>query len=146
MIKVVPALLMKKKLTSVLKKHWNLKILIIVDLREFNGRKTDNYKVFWEHCESYLQDCTAVHEHCHDSVVYMAKAISVRDLIAQVKERCPEGTPIPSESWVRFNFSPQNPRERVSKLYHGRLGAKRVVQKRLMRKYQPDSHYASALF
>ena len=78
--------------------------------------------------------------------VNMAKTISVRDLIAQVKECCPEGTPIPSESWVHFNFCPQNPRERVSKLYHGRLGAKRVVQKRLMRKYQPDSHYASALF
>ena len=101
----------------------------ITDLCEFNGRKTDNYKVFWEHCESYLRDCTAVHERRHDSVVHMAKAISVRDLIAQVKERCPEGTPILSESWVRFNFCPQNPRERVSKFYHGRLGVKRVAQK-----------------
>ena len=68
---------------------------IIVDLREFNGRQTDLYKVFWENCASYLQDCTAVHERHHDSVVYMAKAISVRDLIEQVKQGCPDGTPMP---------------------------------------------------
>ena len=117
---------------------------IIVDLREFNGRSTDRYKVFWEICETYLNECTAVHEHRHDSVVFMAKAISVRDLIIQVQQHCPDGTPIPSESWVYFNFFPQNPRE--TRFYCGRLGAKRMVQKRLMRKDHPDSHYAAALF
>ena len=54
---------------------------IIVDLREFHGRSTDHYKVFWEIFETYLSEPTAVHEHRHDSVVFMAKAISVRDLI-----------------------------------------------------------------
>ena len=78
---------------------------IIVDLQEFNGHQTDHYKVFWENSASYLQECTAVHDRCHDSVVFMAKAISTRDLIVQVKH-CPDGTPIPSESWVRFNFCP----------------------------------------
>ena len=119
---------------------------IIVDLREFNGRSTDRYKVFWEICETYLNECTAVHDRRHDSVVFMAKAISVRDLIIQVQQRCPDGTPIPSESWVCFNFCPQNPREKVARFYCGRLGAKRMVQKRLMRKDHPDSHYAAALF
>jgi len=79
---------------------------IIVDLQELNGCQTDHYKVFWENCASYLQECTAVHEHRHDSVVFMAKAISVRDLIVQVKQCCTDGTPIPSESWMHFNFCP----------------------------------------
>ena len=38
----------------------------------------------------------------------MAKAISVRDLINQVSQLCPPGTPIPSELWVRLNFCLRN--------------------------------------
>lgn len=54
---------------------------IIVDLRENNGSQSDEYKVFWECLQSFLRDSTAVHERRHGIVTYMAKAISVRDLI-----------------------------------------------------------------
>ena len=34
-----------------------------------------------------------------DDMAHLARAISVRDLVKQVKERCPEGTAIPSQVW-----------------------------------------------
>ena len=89
---------------------------IIVDLRECNSNKTDKYAIFWEKCTQYLSSCTSVHERRHDSVTFMAKAISIRDLIEHVTSLCPEGTPIPSKSWVQFNFCLRNPRTHVAKL------------------------------
>ena len=65
---------------------------------------------------------------------FMANAISVRDIINQVSKRCTSETPIPSESWVRFNFSPRNPHAKVARHYRGRLKVKHAVQKRLFRK------------
>ena len=76
----------------------------------------------------------------------MARAISVRDLIDQVTSRCPEGTPIPSEAWVKYNFCPKNPRSKSTKHYTGRLKVKRHIQKSLFRKEHPDSHYCAALY
>ena len=67
---------------------------LLVDLRELNSNQSDNYKVFWKECESYLQECTAVHERRYDSATYLAKALSVRDLVEQVSKKCPPGTPI----------------------------------------------------
>lgn len=75
----------------------------------------------------------------------MPKAISVWDLINQVSHRCPSETPIPSEPWVRINFSPRNPRMKVAQHYQGRLKVKHVVQKRLFRKSHPDEHYCATL-
>ena len=54
---------------------------LLVDLCELNSTQSDKYKVFWKECESYLQECTAVHEHHHDSATYLARALSVRDLV-----------------------------------------------------------------
>lgn len=76
----------------------------------------------------------------------MAKAISVRDLIEQVTKLCPPNIPIPSESWVRLNFCPRNPRARVSSRYTSRLEAKHLIQKRQFRRSHPDAHYCAAIF
>ena len=67
---------------------------IIVDLRELNTNSRDNYSIFWQKCSMFL----AVHERRHDTFVFMAKAISIRDLIQEVSKLCPTGTPIPSKS------------------------------------------------
>ena len=116
---------------------------IIVDLRE--GRAEGQMKyVFWSKCEEFLQECTAVQERRHGETCFMARAISVRDLIDQVSSRCPEGTPIPSEAWVKYNFYPKNPRSKSAKHYTGRLKIKRHIQKRFFRKEHPDSHYCAA--
>ncbi|XP_019859353.1 PREDICTED: uncharacterized protein LOC109587561 [Amphimedon queenslandica] len=119
---------------------------IIVDLRELNTNLSDNYSTFWEKCSMFLSECTAVHERRHDTVVFMAKAISIRDLLQEVSKLCPTGTPIPSKSWVQLNFCPRNPCTHSSKRYTSKLQAKHIVQKRQFRKSHPDSHYCAALF
>ena len=73
---------------------------LLVDLRELNSNQSDMYKVFWKECESYLQECTAVHERRHDSATYLTRALSVRDIVEQVSKKCLPGTPIPSQQWV----------------------------------------------
>ena len=73
---------------------------ILIDLRHQNTNQSDKYEVFWTCALTFLNENTAVHERRHDQATYMAKAISVRDLVEQVRMKCPEGTPIPSEQWV----------------------------------------------
>ena len=118
---------------------------IVVDLRELNEGREAKYELFWTKCSEYISECTAVPERRHGDICFMATVISVRDFIDQVSKRCPPGTPIPSESWVRLNFSPRNPRAKVAH-YRGRLKVKHVVQKRMFRKFHPDEHYCAALF
>ena len=119
---------------------------IVVDLRELNEGTTRKYDVFWTKCKEFLQEATAVPDRRHGEISYMARAVSTRDLIAQVSPKCPPGTPIPSVSWVSLNFSARNPRAKSSKHYSGLLQAKRMVQKRLVRKSHPDENYCAALF
>ena len=45
---------------------------LLVDLCELNSTQSDKYKVFWKECESYLQECTAVHERHHDSAILIS--------------------------------------------------------------------------
>ena len=119
---------------------------IIIDMRELNEGCVAKYDTFWGKCTEFISECSAVPERRHGEVCFMAKAISVRDLINQVSKRCPPETPIPSESWVRLNFAPRNPRAKVAHHYRGRLQVKHAVQKRLFRKSHPDEHYCAALF
>ena len=119
---------------------------IIMDLRQLNTNGKDSFGVFWDKCSEYLSACTSVHERRHGMVTFMAKAISVRDLIEEVEKLCPADIPIPSESWVRLNFCPRNPHAQVAKRYKGRLEAKHMIQKRQFRKSHPDSHYCAAIF
>ena len=119
---------------------------IVVDLREMNEGCRSKYDLFWEKCSEYLAECTAVPDRRHGEVLFMAAALSVRDLISQVSAKCPANTPIPSESWVRLNFCSRNPKAKVSKHYHGKIQVKHMVQKRLFHKTHPDTHYCAALF
>jgi hypothetical protein len=119
---------------------------ILIDLRALNSNQSDKNGVFWKKCEAYLQECTAVHERRHDNATYLARAISVRDLVEQVNKVCPEGTPIPSEQWVRLQLYPRNPRTKTAELYRKRLPVKMMVQKRQFRKSHIDEHYCAALF
>ena len=121
---------------------------VLVDLRHQNEGRAAQYDVFWTKCNEFIAECSAVHDRRHgdSEISYMATAISVRDMITQVKQKCPPDAPIPSEAWVRLNFSPKNPRAKVSMHYHGKLKLKHVIQKRLVRKSHPDEHYCAALF
>ena len=80
---------------------------ILVDLWHQSEGCTAQYDVFWTKCTEYISEYSAVHERQHGDISYMATAISVCDMINQVKQRCPTNTPIPSEAWIRLNFSPK---------------------------------------
>lgn len=119
---------------------------ILVDLRHLNTNGSDRFDVFWKKCEAFLQECTAVHERRHGNTSYLARALSVRDLVEEVSKQCPEGTPIPSLQWVRLQFYPKNPRTKTAALYRKRLSVKMMVQKRQFRKTHVDEHYCAAIF
>ena len=75
---------------------------VIVDLRNLNNGRKCMYEVFWQECSKFIQESIgqAVYDRRYQVVINFVTAISVPDLISQVSKQCPEGTPIPSESWV----------------------------------------------
>ena len=119
---------------------------ILIDLRHQNTNGSDKYETFWQKCLTFLNECTAVHERRHGETVYMARALSVRDLVDQVSKMCPEGTPIPSNQWVRLQFCPKNPRTKAASQFRKRLPIKMVVQKRQFHQEHIDSHYCAAIY
>ena len=118
---------------------------IIVDLREMNEGRQEKFSVFWSECKAYLENVTevSVQERRHGEITYLASALSSRDMLEEVAKRCPEGTPVPSEAWLRYQFWPTDPSKRSASQYTGRLKVKYMVQ---ASKFHPDSHYASALY
>lgn len=120
---------------------------ILMDLRHRNMNGSDKYGVFWAECRKFLDECTAVQERRHNSVcTYMAKAISVRDLIEQVSKLCPDGTPIPSAQWVRLQFHPKNPRTKAAAQFRKTIPVKMMIQQRQFRHSHVDAHYCAAIF
>lgn len=75
---------------------------VVVDLRHLNTGHKSTYGTFWHKCAKFIQESVgqAVDDRRHHSVTHFATAMSVPNLISQVSKTCPEGTPIPSESWV----------------------------------------------
>ena len=106
---------------------------ILVDLRHASPEhKKDSFRPFFQECEKYLSEDVgvAVQEHRHGEMLYLAKAVSIRDLHTCVKERMPEDANIPSVKWLRYQFQPMNPRANTSKYYKGNINVKMMVQKR----------------
>ncbi|CAB4039823.1 Hypothetical predicted protein, partial [Paramuricea clavata] len=127
---------------------------ILWDLRVNNTGRPEDYPLFLQKCQDYIKGKveTAVDDRRHDnvtengeSVVHLAMAMNARDLHEQVKEQCPEGTPIPSIQWLRLQFWPSKACA-ASKRHTGRLKVKMVVAARQFRKSHVDVHYASAVF
>lgn len=110
-------------------------------------RKT-KFDVFWSECSKFLAEEVgqAVDDRRHDTVTHLAKAISIRDFLEQVKGRCPPDTLIPSQEWLRLQFWPKVPHTHAAIHHTGRLNVKFMVQQRQYRKDHEDSHYAAAIF
>lgn len=121
---------------------------IVLDLSHLNTGRKSQYDVLWSECKKFLEESvgTAVDDHRHGEVTHLAKAISVRDLRDQVQANCPDGTPIPSESWIRLQFWPKTQHAKSRIHYTGKLNVRFMVQARQFRKTHPDAHYAAALF
>jgi len=106
------------------------------------------FDIFWSECSKFLAEGVgeAVDDRRHGTVTHLAKAISIRDLLEQVKSRCPPNTQVPSLEWLRLQFWPKIPRTHTAKHYTGRLNVKFMVQQRQFRKSHEDNHYAAAIF
>ena len=89
---------------------------------------------------------TSADDQRHGLVVHLARAISIKDLVNQVKARCPEGTAILSTEWVRIQFWPKTPSSKASVHYTGRFKLNFMVQQCQWRHYHVDAHYSSAYF
>ena len=121
---------------------------VVLDLRALHTGHKSQYDVFWGECQKFLEEevGTPVDDRRHSLVTHLARAISARDLLEQVKARCPEGTKIPSEPWLRLQFWPKSKHARSRIHYTGKLKVKFMVQTRQFRKSHPDAHYAASLF
>ena len=85
---------------------------ITIDLHEHKDKKSSKYDIFWKTAAQFLAGkaadaVTAVDERRHDTIVHLATAISVNDLLHQIERECPSETPIPSAQWLRLQFWPK---------------------------------------
>jgi len=121
---------------------------VLHDLRALNSGQATKFDVFWEECGRFLNEDIgiAVDDRRHGEITHLARAISVRDLVEQVKVRCPSGTSIPSVEWTRLQFWPKTPAAKSSLHYTGKFKMKFMVQQRQWRRSHVDAHYAAAIF
>ena len=120
---------------------------LVFDLRENNGRlKNEDYEPFWQEVQKYLDEKSVVHERRSSEITYLPLAISFEDFKNQIAARLPKECKIPSNSWIRLNFWPQNPYNQAAKYYTGRFKVKYAVQQRLLRGQHMDSSYSAHLF
>ncbi|GET50236.1 uncharacterized protein LOC111111168 isoform X2 [Rhizophagus irregularis DAOM 181602=DAOM 197198] len=106
---------------------------ITIDLREHNDGQPGKYNDFWKITAQFLAGkaadiVTAVDERRHDTVVHLATAISVNDLLHQIKHECSPEILIPSAQWLRLQFWLKNPTWLSSLQFTGRLPLKFMVQ------------------
>ena len=105
----------------------------IFDLREVRcSEKKTKHEGFWAEAEKFINEDigTAVDDRRHCQVTHLAKAVSIRDFREQVSCRCPEGSAIPSEEWIRLQFWPKNVKTRATLHHTGRLKVRFMVQAR----------------
>ena len=121
---------------------------VVLDLRSLQTGHKTQYDVFWDECQKFLEEevGTPVDDRRHGVVTHLARAISARDLLEQVKACCPEGTKFPSLPWLRLQFWPKSKHTHSKIHYVGKLNVKYMVQARQFRKSHPDAHYAAAVF
>ncbi len=125
---------------------------LVYDLRALNSGRREEFDQFWDAARSVInqQAMQAVDDRRHSATCHMALAMSTEDFVRQVKahleERCDALPPIPSTSWVRYQFSPPNPFTEQATRYTGRLNLRFMIQARQLRHDHPDAHYAAAIF
>ena len=119
---------------------------VIADLRSLNGSKRTQYDTFWEECGKFLNEeiTPATDDRRHGNICHLSRAMSVRDLVDQVKLRCPPGTLVPSCEWVRLQFWPKTLSTSQHIHHTGRFKIKYMVQQRQWRHQHIDAHYAAA--
>lgn len=121
---------------------------LVVDKRQLNAGRESQFELFWKEVDVLLEEYgKAVDDRRHGpDVAHLPIAISIPDFIKQVASKLPTGSPIPSESWVRFQFWPRNRFSETAKHYKCRFDVKYKVQSRQLHKSHVDSQYCAVLF
>ena len=89
------------------------------NLRAHNGKTGTQYDVFWDECQKFLNEEEAVDDRRHGAITHLARAISIRDFIDQVRQCCPEE--IPSVECVHLQFWSKTPTAKKSLQHTGRF-------------------------
>ena len=123
----------------------------IYDLRKLNGNPgSTKFTAFWDATHAYFNEKEkAVQERRHGDSLYLPHAISIRELRETVAQRLHVNNPdalVPSESWIRLQFQPENPYANTAIRHTGQFDVKFQVQRRQMRSQTVDSKYAVVQF
>jgi hypothetical protein len=73
---------------------------IVVDLRAHNGHRESVFTQFWQGMSHVLEGLRVAEERRSGTIGYFPAAISLPDLLKQVKEVIPSDAPIPSIPWI----------------------------------------------
>ena len=126
----------------------------VIDLRT-NNAKIPQFEEFWSIAAEFIEDKTAVSDGRHNSsddqgdiVVYMAMANSYADMYRQcvVAKALKDEIAVTSLCVVLQQFWPTTKTASNILHYTGRFKIKRMVQARILCKYNPDSHYTNAIY
>ena len=118
---------------------------LVIDLRHLNkGRPGDTFDLFFRELEVMVEQMND--DDRRHGVAHMSEFLCIRDLINKVKERIPEGSPIPSQATVIHSFAPPNMHAKASQYYTGKINLKFAIQRRQLRAFHSDAHWCSALF
>ena len=120
----------------------------VYDHSQLNEGQSEWYNELWNECEQYLK-CVpelAVHERQHEQVTYIAVCCVCWKLVTEIAKHCAEGTPMPSEAWLQYQFWLNNPTKTSASQYTECLKVKHIVEARQFKKFHTDVHYVSALY
>ncbi|XP_070559193.1 uncharacterized protein [Ptychodera flava] len=119
---------------------------LVADLRHLNaGRPTGTYDVFFEKLAELVENVTAADERRHNTA-HLSEWISLKEMMKQAQDLCPENTPVPSKSLVRLQFAPRNPYTHAALNFTSRIQVQYKIQRRQLRVEHPDDHYCAAIF
>lgn len=119
---------------------------LVLDLRHLNkGRPGDTFQQFFDILAAKVEEMSAADERRHN-IEHLAKYISIKDLISDVKQVLPDDAPIPSESSVLFSFAPKNAFIGTARLYKSKVPLQFKVQTRQLRLSHVDEHFCAALY
>ena len=120
---------------------------LLWDLRKLNGRpKNPAFDPFWQEIQKYKDAFAAVDERRHSDILYLPLATSTENLCQIVLDRLPEGSAMPSNSWLHMNFWPSNQYHNNASYHNGRFNLKFKLQQRLVRAQHLDAYYCATLF
>ena len=118
-----------------------------------NRLNQPRYDKCWKAYHEVLLPESAVDERRHSNILYASKAHSIKNLTKRAtvirQRRIDNGEfkslpAVPDNSWVRYQFIPNNHTHQAVIKFTGKLEVVRVIQTQTLRKEHPDQHWVNA--